>query len=203
MEIDFREALVCVIGPPGSGKSNWLKWILQRDGFDRHLIWDPMREHDPNRLNVLRPPPASRYRRYEAGNDELNKTVDEILSWPPRMRPEYLIIDEANRVLPNGRPPGEAVQDLIDFNRHYEPGIGVWFVSRRPAQINSDAENLSKYHIVFGYQGRNDRAAYADIHEDLPDRLREKEPYQPVVVGPSGEIETFRACPDLGETRTI
>lgn len=204
MELRFNGAIVCVFGPPGSGKSNWVKWLFRRTAYSRHIIYDPMHEYDTDRYNVARPPRSTAYRRYDKGNDELNKTIDElIMGSPPAIRPRYFVIDEANRLLPNGKPPGEAAQDLIDFNRHYEPGIGVMAICRRPAQINTDLENLASYHIVFGQQGKNDRRAYGDLHRDLPDALDAKDRYAPVVVGPNNDLQTFAPVDYLGETPTI
>ncbi len=204
MKIKFSGNIVCVFGPPGSGKTNWMKWLFRRNAYSRHIIYDPMHEYDPNRYNVARPPRSTAYRRYETGNDELNKTVDElIMASPPAIRPRYFVIDEANRLLPNNKPPGEAAQDLIDFNRHYEPGITLFALCRRPAQINTDLENLASYYVCFGYQGKNDRRAYGDIHVDLVDALDEKDRYGPVVVGQDNEISTFEPVDYLGETPTI
>lgn len=195
--------MVCVFGPPDSGKSNLAKYVFSRKEYRRHMIYDPLYGWDPEKYNLIRPPSrASRYRRYEAaGNDELNKAVDNyILDSPPGGRPKYFAIDEAARLLPNGKDPGGAMLDLLDFNAHYN--VSVWFLAQRPAQLNTDAENKSAYYFVLGFQGKNDRDALKSIHADLPARLeaakREFGAFAGVVVGPNNSIAPFRPVPEMG-----
>lgn len=200
MNVSFDGKIVCVFGPPGSGKTNFVKYVFSKKPYKRHWIYDPMQEYDSDTHNVVRP----NNRRYDPGNDELNETVDFLVhNQHPDLRPRYFVIDEANRLVPNKKEPGSAVADLIDFNRHIHPGIGVWAVSRRPAQVNTDLENLANHYFIFGSRGKNDENAYRDIATDLPDYLEAKDEYESVHVDETGECRILKPVENFGETRTI
>jgi DNA helicase HerA-like ATPase len=157
-----------------------------------------MREYDTERYTVYRPSE----RRYPGSNEELNAVIDDlVLGVKEEARPRYLVVDEANRSLPNQKDPGEGAADLIDFNRHF--GVSLLAISRRPSQLNTDLENLANHTFCFGLKGKNDRRAYSQIHEDLPEALDSKPEYAPVYVSGAGDLEVFRPVDYLGETPTI
>lgn len=198
--MELKGKIVCVFGPPGSGKTNFIKHIFGLPPYRRHWIYDPMREYNPETHNVIRPT----NRRYEKGNEELNEVVDLLIHQNGKgARPRYFVVDEANRLIPNHKDPGPAVADLIDFNRHIHPGIGFWAVSRRPAQINTDLENLANHYFVFGSRGKNDRNAYRNIASDLPEYLERKKKYEFVHVSEGGECSIYKPVDYYGETPTL
>lgn len=196
-DLQLSEQIVVVLGPPDSGKTNFVKTVFQRPEYRRHWIYDPLREYDAETFNVVRP----RNRRYDGGNGELNQTIDDaILTARESVRPRYFVVDEANRTIPNGKEPGSAVQDMIDFNTHFAPGVGLWAIARRPAQLNTDLMELYDELFIFGLRGRNDRRAYRDIvSEELVDLLDEKDRYEFVHVDGSGETTLFEPVPHQGE----
>lgn len=200
-EISLRDSIVTFTGPPDSGKSNLVKYLLRQEAYRRHLVYDPLFGYDPEALNVIRPPSrATKYRRYEHGNPELNNAIDEFVLVPEDKRPSYFVVDEAGRLLPNQKPEGEAMGELNDFNAHY--GISLWVVGQRHAQINSDLSNKATHHFVCGYKGRNDRQALRDLHRDLPEALdRAKERYGQFAfayTGPNNSLEVFRPVEKVG-----
>lgn len=198
-EVEVGRNMVCIFGPPDSGKSTLAKWLFQRDDFRSHLVFDPLYGWDSERYNLIRPPEGARYRRYEHGNEELNAAVDRfVLDQPPRQRPAYLVIDEAGRLLPSQQPPGESMSDLLHFNAHLN--VGVFYISQRPAELNTDAESKSLYYFILGYSGRTDRRALRDLHGDAPDLLDHAKDsygeYAGVVIGPNRRIAAFPPVPD-------
>jgi energy-coupling factor transporter ATP-binding protein EcfA2 len=196
--ISLENKIVTFTGPPDSGKSNLVKYMLTLSPYKSHLVYDPLFGFDSDMHNVVRPPDSStRWRRYEDGNPKLNEAVDEfIFNQEPSKRPKYFILDEAGRLLPEGKPEGPAMGELNDFNAHY--GISVWLIGQRFAQINTDFENKATHHFVMGYKGKNDKRALTDIHEDLPEMLDETSEYGFVHVGPNGTIEKFKSVPEIG-----
>lgn len=200
-KISLSNEIITFTGPPDSGKSNLVKWLLRQPAYRSHLVYDPLFGYDPESLNVIRPPSTeTKWRRYERGNPELNQAVDEfILTADETFRPSYFVVDEAGRLLPEGKPEGAAMGELNDFNAHY--GISVWLIGQRFAQINSDFENKATHHFVLGYKGKNDKRTLQDIHEGLPeslDTIKAKDPYGFAYVGPNGDLRTFRRVPEVG-----
>lgn len=200
-DIELADNIVTFTGPPDSGKSNLVKYMLTLDAYQSHLVYDPLFGFDPEEHNVIRPPDQStKWRRYESGNPELNRAVDQfVIAKDDKPRPSYFIIDESGRLLPMGKPEGSAMGDLNDFNAHY--GISVWVIGQRLAQINTDFENKATHHFVMGYKGKNDRQALKDLHTDLPDALdsiKARDPYGFAYTGPNNDLRTFKAVPEVG-----
>jgi energy-coupling factor transporter ATP-binding protein EcfA2 len=199
VQIKLADEIVTITGPPDSGKSNLVKYLLTLPQYQSHLVYDPLFGFDPDIHNVIRPPDRStKYRRYEEGNPELNKAVDEfILTRKDKWRPSYFIIDEAGRLLPNQKDEGSAMGELNDFNAHY--GISVWLIGQRLAQLNSDFENKATHHFVMGYKGKNDKQALSDIHENLPEYVQKTSRYGFTYVGKNGEIANIKPVDIVGE----
>lgn len=201
-DIKLARNIVTFTGPPDSGKSNLVKAMLRMDPYQRHLVYDPLFGFDPETHNVIRPPnKRTHWRRYEHGNPQLNEAVDTfVLGPPPDKRPQYFIVDEAGRLLPNGKDEGSAMGELNDFNAHYD--MSIWVIGQRFAQINSDFENKATHHFVMGYKGKNDRRALRDIHEDLPealDRVKQVDPFGFVYTGPNNTLRVFKSVDKVGE----
>jgi hypothetical protein len=202
-QIEMVDNIVTFTGPPDSGKSNLVKYLLRQDPYANHMVYDPLFGFDEERLNVIRPPDTStKWRRYEEGNPALNQAVDEfVLRKDEAKRPEYFVIDESGRLLPMGKPEGSAMGELNDFNAHY--GIGVWLIGQRLAQLKTDFENKATHHFVMGYKGKNDRQALKDLHRDLPEAIdRAKQKWGEFAVaytGPNNTLMTFPPVPETGE----
>jgi hypothetical protein len=199
MKFSLKNNIVMIVGPPDSGKSNLAKYMLQQSAYRNHLVYDPLFGFDPEQFHVIRPPSRdTKWRRYEAGNPELNRAVDEyVVGAPAEKRPEVFVVDESGRLLPNGKSEGSAMGELNDFNAHY--GISVWLLGQRLAQINSDFENKATHYFVMGYQGKNDRDALRNIHVDLPDTLDETPEFGFVYVGPNNTIQKFKPVEKVGQ----
>jgi len=201
-KITLKGEIVTFTGPPDSGKSNLVKYLLTLDMYASHLVYDCFFGFDPEKHNVIRPPNKdNKWRRYEHGNPELNRGVDEfVLGPPPSKRPEIFTVDEVGRLLPEGKPEGEAMGELNDFNAHY--GIGVWLIGQRHTQMNSDFENKATHHFVMGYSGKNNKRNLKDLHENAVealDRIKEIDPYGFIYVGPNNTLRAFTSVPEVGE----
>jgi len=200
--ISLQNNIVTFTGPPDSGKSNLVKYMLRVDPYSRHLVYDPLFGYDDNTLNVIRPPDRStKWRRYEDGNPALNQAVDEFVLVDKERRAHYFIIDEAGRLVPNRKDEGSAMGELNDFNAHY--GISVWLIAQRHTQMNSDFENKATHHFVMGYKGRSDRKNLRELHADAPDLLdkakREMGSYAFIYVGPDNTLKAFPPVKEVGQ----
>jgi len=200
--VSLRKNIVTFTGPPDSGKSNLVKYLLTLPHYQRHMVYDPLFGFDPETHNVVRPPnKETKWRRYEHGNKALNEAVDRyVLTKKSELKPKYFIVDEAGRLLPNGKFEGSAMGELNDFNAHHD--ISVWLVGQRLAQLNSDFENKATHHFVMGYKGKNDREALRELHADLPDaldRVKEWDPFGFAYAGPNNELRVYRSVPEVGD----
>lgn len=210
MDISLHRDITVIIGPPDSGKSNLAKYLLSLDPYKRHLVYDPLFGFDPDDYNVIRPPTNDyKWRRYELGNPELNKAVDKFV-WDtkPKFRPEYLVVDEAARLLPLSQDEGPAMGNVSDFNAHIDlgnghMGMGLWLLCQRFAQLNTDLENKATHYFIMGFGGKNDRQAIKKIHPDIIDYIQDLEEYEFVYVGPNGVIRKFGPVDKMGEKAKI
>lgn len=198
-KIDLANKITIVVGPPDSGKSTLLKYLLTRPEYQRHLVYDPLFGFDPEKHNVIRPPnKKTKWRRYEKGNPELNKAVDKFVLVDDDKQPDYLVVDECGRLLPNHKEEGSAMGELNDFNAHY--GMGVILLGQRLAQLNTDFENKATRYFVMGFAGKNDRSQLEDVHVDLPEYVEKNDDFGFTYVRiDDNSIHNFESVPEVGE----
>jgi len=146
----------CVFGPRGSGKSWLLESVL--DSVENHIVYDPMGDHRGYRQYIPRD---------RSSVQELSDLVRHVII---PTRTTLFCIDEANKyIIPRKRlPPG--IDDLLDFNRHFQISFGC--VSRRPVQFHADLVELSDVLFIFGLHGKNDYQYLEDLHRGLGDAVR-------------------------------
>lgn len=162
----IKHKTVTIMGRKKSGKSNLLHYLLRRkERYRNHLIFDTMREH--RGLNRYIPD-------YKRGK-ELRKEFDAfaksmVFETERKKRPEFLCIEELNRIAPNRKTPPESINDCIDEPRHYD--IGVIGITRRPSQVNTDFIELSDYLLVFHLSGKNDIKRLNDEADGLGDATK-------------------------------
>lgn len=203
-DIELNGKLVCVFGLPNTGKTNFLRHILRLPPYRRHLIIDPVKDYPTDEYVVYRP--NTRYHSSEGGNldKEANEVVDHFINNSNKaLRPRYIVIDEANRVLPNQKTIPPAFKDLIDMNTHFDPPMTLIAACRRPAKIHSDLEEIANHFFIFSQGGRNDERNYADIASELPEVLENKEPYEFAHVDSNRNVTLYSPVPDMGEKGRI
>ena len=193
--LNLNPALVNVFGPGTSGKSNFIKWLLQRPPYRRHIVFDPMREYDPDTYNVYRPNAVE----YEEGNEELNKFLSQMLSLPRHARPRYIVVDEAANFIPGGnRRVGGEVSKLMYHNTHYNPRVTLITANRHPTDLDSTLREMYDHMLVFGARGNavdtleNMASGFRDLLEELPE-------HHFVHADPMGELTVYEPVEDMGE----
>lgn len=130
------DELVTIIGKRGYGKTTIAKELIQ--GLSRVKIWDPMHEYE----NSYRP---------------INKTVEEFDLFLKGVWLEgncFVLVDEANLVMPEGRPLSFYASQIVDTGRHRN--IGMAMLTRRIAALNKNAFAQSSMLIAFHQFAPND-----------------------------------------------
>lgn len=183
-----------VYGLKGTGKSNWLQYVMSRPAYrDGHLVYDVCREHDKLKRYV----PENR--RDDEGRGELDTVVGRMVVDQHRwMRPEVVAIEEMSRYCsPNQRPPA-SVYEVVDLARHL--GVGLVTIARRPAQVHSDLTELADNIIVFRLTGKNDYNALNRTVDGLGDVVRELGRYQFARVTPDRRVMVYDPVPEMNTT---
>lgn len=200
-EIAIKGKQAVLIGPRSAGKSTLVQYILSR--VPSHFVYDITHEH--GRFNRYLP----ENRRGEEAIAELDGVLSSVvLDNDASRRPGLFVIEEANRVVPNRGAIPDAVGEMIDLGRHYErpggSGVGVLYVTRRPAQMETDAIELADYLMVLGARGKNDvkrlnreRAGLGDMARDMSGG------YDWLLVTPDREVHHMMPVPEGDTTGTL
>lgn len=185
-----------VFGLKGSGKSNWLQYVLHRPVYAAHLCFDVCQEHDVLRQYL------PTHRRGEAVIEEFDQVLQRmVLNADPEGRPEIIAGEEISRYAPNNGAVSESLLELIDLNRHY--GVGFIGVARRPAQVNTDLVELADNLVVFKLTGKNDYRRLEQEVEGLGDAVRDLGPYEWVHVDGSRNYRVMRPVPEMDTTGSL
>jgi len=179
VNINLTGKRLCVFGLPGSGKTNFTKVLLA--STKKALIYDTLPEYKG--FDRYLP----KYRDYsEESQDELNAFIRKYVTVKQK-RPQFFIIDKADRYCPNRQPLPDQVDELNDFNRRFRLATG--YIFRRPTQLNIDLVELAHYLAFFRLVGKNDYQYMEAISEKAGDAVRALESYQYVLVDESGTLK--------------
>lgn len=195
VSISLKGSQTAIFGLKGSGKSNWLQFVLDQhaDKYQNHIMYDVCREHD----SLNRYIPSNRVG--EEAEAELDGVLGQLVVNQDReYRPELVAVEEVSRFCsPNSRPPGN-MYELVDLNRHY--GVGMLTIGRRPAQIHTDLTELADNVIIFKLTGKNDyRRLEAEV-EGLGDAVRSLNEYEYVYLGKGREYHIMEPVPEMDTT---
>ena len=188
--INLTGKRLCIFGLPGSGKTNFTKALLSTT--KKALIYDTLHEYKGYDRYL------PQYRDYsEESQDELNAFIKKYVT-VKKGRPQFFIVDEANRYCPNRKPLPDQIGELNDFNRHFRLATG--YISRRPTQLNTDLVELAHYLIFFRLTGKNDYQYMESISEGLGDEVRALEDFHYVLVDQKRDFQTCPPVKDIGVT---
>lgn len=204
-DIELSGKIVCVFGLPNTGKTNFLRYLTDLPPYRRHFVFDPVKDYPTDRHGLVYRPESREHSSNNGACDlELSKVLDELLySVPKELRPRYIIIDEANRAIPNQKSIPATVSDIIDFNTHFDPRLTLICACRRPAKLHTNITEIANHYFIFSQGGRNDRRSYANIAAGLPELLERKDRYEFVHVNQERECTLFRPVKDMGEKGRI
>ena len=178
--IDLKGKTSCIFGLRGTGKSTLLNYVANHFG-NKALVYDTLHEVPKEaKYNVYKP-----INRYNAGELELvTKSVIESKQY------HFFAIDEANRFcLPKPNPLPPFIADLNDQCRHYQ--ITVFYLARRPTQLNQDLTELADYLFIFHLKGKNDIRYLEDLSLGLGDVVLSLSPFNFVLVMPNRSFKAY------------
>lgn len=182
-----------VYGLKGTGKSNFVQYILSRPRYSAHLMVDVCREHDKLKRYIME------HRRGEEAEAELNQVLRRTVTDNDRsMRPEVVAVEEVSRFCSARKQPPEQLYELIDLARHY--GVGLVTIARRPAQVHSDLTELADNIIFFKLKGENDKRKLNNMVAGLGDRVADLGDYEFIRLTPDYEVIEYDPVPELSTT---
>lgn len=197
IDIEGQQLVVC--GHRGAGKSTWIQNAI-RDA--PALVYDMNREHEG----------FARYLPDHRRDEECKAEVDGVISRlvtdaDAGVRPGIVVLEEANRYVPNaGSIPG-AVGELVDLGRHYDTavsdGVAVMYVTRRPAQLDADVMELADYLIVYRVRGKNDKKRLNAEAPGLGDKAAQLGEYEWLLVHPDRTITHMAPVPEGDTTGSL
>lgn len=198
--LNLKTSLVNVFGPGESGKSNFIKHLLSQPAYRRHVVFDPMKEFDPDQFNVYRPDHIDYD---EGGNDELNSFLSRVLDWPAEIRPRYIVVDEAANFIPGGNKPiGAMVNRVAQHNTHIKPGLTLITSNRHPTDLDNTIREMYDHMFVFGARGRGADALDALV-KGLSDEVASTGEYEFVHVDQQGNSRVFEPVDDMGDYERV
>lgn len=195
-EINIEGQQIVVTGHRGAGKSTFVQTLI--DAGPPALVIDTNREHTG--YNRYLP----EYRRGEEGKAEIDGVVERaVMNNDPERRPGHIVIEEANRYVPNRGTIPPAVGELVDLGRHYETavsdGITVTYVTRRPSQLDTDVMELADYLVVYRSRGKNDKKRLNQEADGLGDAAGALDDYHYILVRPDRSYDEMNPVP-VGDT---
>lgn len=138
--------IITISGKRGYGKTTVAKSIVSK--LSRVLIWDPM--HEYSNSYIPKSGSIEEFNQFLKGYWELGNV--------------FILVDEADQVMPEGRPLCEYANKIINLGRHRNIGMGM--VTRRLARLNKTAFSQSQEVILFHHFMPND---IRYLNEFIPD----------------------------------
>ena len=198
-EISLAGKQVVVCGHRGAGKSTWIQHAVSDAPV---FVYDMNREHDH----------LPRYLPNHRRDDECKAEVDGVISRlvtdnAPHSRPGVVVLEEANRYVPNRGKIPAAVGELVDLGRHYETavadGVSVLYVTRRPAQLDPDVMELADYLVVYRIRGKNDKKRLNKEASGLGDAAAGLSDYEWILVDTDRTWTRMKPVPEGDTTGSL
>ena len=153
------DEIVTISGKRGHGKTTLAKHLIQR--LDRVVIWDPMGEYEHPNAHI---PSRGDVKEFDIFMDRYWHTGNI-----------FILIDEADQVMSEGRPLCPYANRIINLGRHRNIGVGM--VTRRLANLSKSAVAQSARLYLFQHFLPND-IKYLDQFLPDTDELKTLKKYQ-------------------------
>jgi len=122
------DEIVTIAGKRGYGKTTVAKSLISK--LQRVAVWDPMHE-------------------YKNSYHPVSGTIEEYDQFLKRLWLQgnvFIFVDEADQVMPEGRPLCEYARLIVNLGRHRNIGMGL--ISRRIALVSKTAVSQSRELIL-------------------------------------------------------
>jgi len=162
MKVDLDNKLVSIFGLHETGKTHLAKEI---SGNYDTAVFDVLGEYSEKDFDI-----------WKVQNDsypEVQKEFDRFLDYLRDSKAEeegdweMLVCDESSTVHPNGKSMPSTMNNFLNYYRHKveEKGwdMGGIFMARRPARVNTNIVELSRYLFIFRVTGKNDIRYLNDV----------------------------------------
>lgn len=128
--------ILTISGKRGYGKTTVAKTIISK--LQRVVVWDSMHEY------------SNSYIPQTGSIEEFNNFLKR--HW--QTGNVFILVDEADQVMPEGRPLCDYANKIINLGRHRNIGMGM--ITRRLARLNKTAFSQSQEIILFHHFMPND-----------------------------------------------
>jgi DNA helicase HerA-like ATPase len=101
-----------------------------------------------------------------------------------------------NRYCPNKIPLPDAIGNLSDNHAHMRnrEGVSVVYITRRPADLNTNLIETSHIIVIFRLSGKNDIMYLENLHKGLGDEIRNLKDYEYIILdNTKGSYKKFPA----------
>jgi len=155
------DAIMTISGKRGYGKTTVAQSIAS--SLSRVVIWDPMREY------------KNSYVPNSGSIEEFNNFLEPL--WAAGN--VFIVVDESDQVMPEGKPLCEFANKIINLGRHRN--IGMLMVTRRLARLSKTAFSQSQEVVLFHHFMPNDIRYLAEFIPNAQD-LQQLQKFQYVVI---------------------
>lgn len=184
MEVNLDNKLISIFGLHETGKTHMAKHIAENYST---AVFDVLGEYDETKYDI-----------WEVQNDgypEVQQEFDSFLEFLRNQKAQdngdwdMLICDEASTVHPNKKSMPSTMNNFLNYYRHpvEEKGwdMGGIFLARRPARVNTNIVELSRYLFIFRVTGKNDVKYLNSISSGLGDMAKDLEGHEFILVNPN------------------
>lgn len=181
MKLDLHSRILFISGLNASGKSYFTKNAIIPNY--RTLVFDPLKEYPTGECDVYYPK-AKVHPAITRENEEFIKKI----VIPEADKYDLIIWEEASRTFPTKKEFMPIMRSFLDTYRHFNQ-IGIIFICRRSAQINTDIPSLAHNLICFGNKGTADIQRLNQESQGLGDLVATLDNYDYVFVEQNREYQ--------------
>jgi len=168
MEINLKSKTFVIAGLKNTGKTFLIKNAIL-NSIPNNVVYDLTGEYKGCK--------SAKYI-YNATNRQYSQElIAEVDNFMEKMvnvkKPELVIFEEADNILPNMRITSSALLHLNSTCRHFdnERGIAVGYVTRRLPDLNSKIVEIADYVFLFQLSGKNDLIYLEQLKKGLSEAM--------------------------------
>ena len=162
LKVDLTAKGTLLAGLRGSGKTNFARTLCALHP-EEVLVYDPLGQYEEYDRIV------PKHLDYPKAGEELANILNRLDLWKKEATYRLLVIDEAQRVVPNSRSLHPTLSRLNSEHRHIPLGI-VW-ITRRPRELHPEIVNLADHIMIWRLPGATDARFLDDTAKGLAEAV--------------------------------